>query len=61
MSLVYEIYDLHRNAEYVLTVKTEEIAKELCLLRQSYVYKPVNVAEDISQARVLIKERYENE
>ena len=57
--LLFEIYDLNRNAEYVITVKSEGIAKELCLIRPSYVYKPVIVAENIGEARVLIKERYD--
>lgn len=59
--LVFEIYNLHRNAEYVITVKREALAKELCLIQPAYVYKPVIVAENIGEARVLIKERYDND
>jgi hypothetical protein len=53
--LVYGIYDVSRRNTYVYTVKSKEVAHELCLLEKNYAFKPIVVAESVDEARVLIR------
>ena len=52
-TLVYGIYDITRRNTYVMTVESKEVAHELCLLEPNYAFKPIIVAESVTEAKVL--------
>ena len=53
MSLVYEILD--DIGERLIFVEREEIARELCLTYKHISYRPIFVAEDLSSAKIELK------
>ena len=52
--LVYGIYNI-TTSEKVILIDSKEHAHELCLLEKDYVYKPLIVAENVSEAKILIR------
>ena len=58
--LVYGIYDITRRNTYILTVKSKEVAHELCLLEKNYAFKPIIVATSVNEAKVLIRNEGED-
>lgn len=53
--LVYEIVNNH--GRRLIYVKNESIARELCLVDLELAYRPLYVAEDLSSAKIDLREK----